>query len=290
MNIRSALIAATKKLQQKNIPSARLDAEVLLSFILKKPREWLLSHDDTALRPRAYQQFQSLAARRAKYEPIAYIIGHKDFFGQTFKVSPAVLIPRPETELLVEEVLSRAGRSDKKSPKIVDIGTGSGVIALSLAKNLPKARILALEAYADALNLAKFNARQLKLPKAAIMFKKADLLAGVSAKQIDGAILVANLPYLDRDTAKNYPPVIRRELSYEPASALYAKKHGTALYEKLFQQIVKLPIRPQALIIEIDSHHWREFLKLAKEYFPSCKIAVSKDYAGKHRLISIDWE
>lgn len=283
--IKSELFKAKKILKARGISSYDLDAEVLLSEILERPREYLISHDDAKLGASQLRRYLGFIARRAKFEPVAYIIGRKYFFNLPFKVSSGSLIPRPETELLVEEVLKRVRQSGEKSPKIIDIGTGSGSIALSLAKNLPKAKIWALEASADALKLAKFNAKALRL---SIQAEKSDLLSAMSTAEIKDAILVANLPYLDRTIAKSYPLEIRRGLKYEPSSALYAGKHGTAVYEKLFKQIARMKVRPQYLIIEIDSHYWRDFLKLAKKYFPSCKVVEKKDYAGKYRMITID--
>ena len=289
INIRSAMDSAAKRLKARHIGSWRLDSEVLLAYTLKKPREWLFSHDDQHISVRSARLYRELVGRREKYEPIAYIIGQKDFFGQTFRVNPSVLIPRPETELLVEEVLDLIEASDENTPKIIDIGTGSGVIALSLAKHLPKAKIWALEAFPDAIKLAKFNAKWLNL---AIKLKKSDLLESVPDAIIKDSILVANLPYLDRAIARTYPPVIRRELAYEPSQALYAAKSGTALYEKLFRQLGRIKrasgVEPRAIIIEIDSHYWRDFLKSAKAHFPSRAISVRKDYAGKRRMIVID--
>lgn len=283
MTIAQALIRADKKLQSKSISSARLDAEVLFGFALNKPREYLLAHGEKYLTPAEQKKCSALIGRRAKHEPVAYIIGSKEFYGLKLKVNKNALIPRPETELLVDEIIALAPPQGAKTA-ILDIGAGSGAIALALAKRLPQAKIWALEASADALNLAKFNAKELRLK---ISFIKSDLLKNAESKIINGAILAANLPYLDKDETKNFPLEIKRGLKYEPAGALYAKNRGTELYAELFAQINERDLKPAYLIAEIGSNNWRDFLRLAKKYFPAVSIEIKKDYANRPRILII---
>lgn len=286
MTIKIALIGAVKKLLKKQIDSAHLDAEVLLSFILKKDREWLLAHDERELTAGQIARFKKLIARRAKYEPLAYIIGYKEFYGLKFTVSPTVLIPRPETEQLVEIVagLAKGITPGAQKPVIIDVGTGSGCIGLTLKKLLPQAQILALEASAKALSIARQNAKNLHL---SVDFNKSDLLAKTSVKSLGGAILAVNLPYLDRAEIAGFPVAIKRGLAYEPPEALYAKKFGTEAYESLFQQINSLPIKPAYLVAEIGAHHYKKFLALTNKYFVQAKIELKKDLAGRERFIII---
>lgn len=286
MTIKQSLHQAIKKLQQKQIDSAHLDAEVLLSHILKKPREWLLAHDDRILTASQTAKFEKLILRRAKYEPLAYIIGYKEFYGLKYKVSPAVLIPRPETEQLVEIVteLARVMPVKGQKPVILDVGSGSGCICLTLRKLLPKAQILALEASTKALFLARQNAKNLHLN---VDFIKSDLLAGVPVKLISGAILAVNLPYLERAEIAKFPLAIRRGLAYEPASALYAKKFGTGAYEALYKQINSLAVKPAYLVTEIGAFHYKKFLALANKYFVQADIELKTDLAGRPRFIII---
>lgn len=283
MDIKMVLNDATKKLAAKKISSARLDAEVILSYVLKKPREYVLAHTERILKPAEQKMCSTLIARRTKYEPIAYLIGEKEFYGLPIKVNKNVLIPRPETELLVSEIICLVQSKGSKST-ILDIGTGSGSIALALAKNLPKARILALDASADALSLAKINAKALRLE---ISFKKSDLLKNVKSEIIKDSILAVNLPYLDKREIKDFPIEIKRGLKYEPQDALYAGKHGTALYEELFEQINSSEFKPSYLVAEIGSHNWRDFFSLAKKYFPQAEISVIKDLANRPRILKI---
>ncbi len=280
-----ALNAATKKLLGKKISSAHLDAEVLLSFVLKLSREKVLAHPENNLTAAQSDKFKKLISRRAKYEPIAYIIGVKEFYGLPIKVSPKVLIPRPETELLVEEVAEYAQKLGPKCLKrpIIDVGTGSGSICLALKKRLPQAQIWGLELSTEALSLARQNAKNLGL---SVKFKKSDLLAGF-IEGLKDSIIVANLPYLDRQEIKDFPIEIKRGLSYEPSEALYADHHGLDAYRAMFAQIKKAKALPRAIFIEIGSAYWRDFLKLAKDNFPQAKIELKKDYAGWPRIITI---
>lgn len=283
MTIRQALDTGAKKLMSKKINSARLDAEVLLSHALKKPREYLIAHWEKPLKANEQKLYSILISRRAKYEPVAYLTGVKEFYGLAIKVNKSVLIPRPETELLVDEIIALAGAKGSKTT-IIDVGTGSGSIALVLAKHLPQARILALDASADALNSAKINAKALKLKIKPI---QSDLLKKVKSQDLAGAILAANLPYLDKNEIKDFPTEIKRGLKFEPQGALYAKKHGTALYEELFKQIIDRDLKPSCLVAEIGSHNWRDFRSLAKKYFPKAEITIVKDLAKRPRILKI---
>lgn len=285
MNITQALTSASKLLSAKKITSAYLDAEVLLAFVLKTSREKILAHPERKLSLTQTKKFQSLIARRAKYEPVAYLLGCKLFYGLPIKVSPQVLIPRPETEQLVELVAEYAIKRDSKGSKtpILDVGTGSGCICLALKKLLTQAQIWGLELSTGALKLARQNSKNLGL---SIDLLKSDLLAGFKGNLRD-AIIVANLPYLDRQELRDFFVEVKRGLSYEPAGALFAGRHGLSAYRKLFKQINRREDKPKAIFIEIGSAFWRDFLKLAKNNFPQADISLIKDLCGKQRFIKI---
>lgn len=288
MTISQALAQAKRKLIAKQISSAQLDAEILLSSILKKPREWLLAHDEKQFKTTEQKKYSILVARRAKYEPVAYLLGQKDFYGLTLKVSPAVLIPRPETEQLVDETvkIARQQTTPGRKPVILDIGTGSGAIALALKKTLPKARILALETSPKALSLARLNAKKLNLK---LDFIKSDLLAKAPVKLLGESILAVNLPYVDKAETRKFPTEIKAGLKYEPSGAIFASRHGTAVYEKLFRQIAKLPTgnKPAYLVAEIGSYHAKKFLALANKYFVQAEISLKKDLFGRDRFLIV---
>jgi len=286
MIISQALNYGYRQLQKKGISSAHLDAEVLLSFVIGKSREFVLTHHEKQLTAGEQRKYLSLLARRAKYEPVAYLLGYKEFYGLKFKVNKKALIPRPETELLVETVVDAYHHSTGSKPAIIDVGTGSGVIALSLKKTLPQARILALEASATALSLGRQNAKNLHLSP---VFIKSDLLAKVPVKWLGGAILAVNLPYVDQAEVAGFSREIRLGLKYEPAEAIFSKRQGTAVYEKLFQQISKLSqtAQPALIVAEIGNYHCKKFLALANKYFVQSEIELKKDLAGRSRFLII---
>lgn len=288
MTVGQALEDGIKKLTATKISSPHLDAEVLLAWLLKSEREKVLAHPEKKLTLSQNDKFKQLIARRAKYEPIAYIIGSKEFYGLRFKVNKNVLIPRPETEELVELAVQYANNLSPRSQKtaILDVGTGSGCIGLVLKKRLPKTRILGLESSLEALKLARQNAKNLGL---SVDFIKSDLLAGFKGNLSD-TIIVANLPYLDRQEIKNFSQEIKIGLKFEPSNALYAGPRGLSAYRSLFKQIIKRRQLPQAIFAEIGSTYWRDFLKLAKGCFPDGKIEIIKDLAGRKRFLAIKWK
>ena len=285
MTISQAIAVATKKLQAKQLTSAQLDAEVLLSFVLKISREKLLTYPEKNLTATQTKKFQQLIIRRAQFKPVAYLIGQNEFYGLQLKVNKNVLIPRPETEELIELIVNLY---KKKRIKIIDIGTGSGAIALALKKELPQASIIALDNSPLALKLARLNAKNNKLK---IEFIKSDLLKKLKKKQLSNSILAVNLPYVSKSEIKNFPLQLKKALSYEPAEAIFARNNGTELYEKLFKQLTTLENKylPQLLLAEIGSYHYQDFLKLAKKYFPDRSVTIKKDLFGRPRFLIVEF-
>jgi len=168
----------------------RLDAHLLLAHVMKQSRSWLLANDDAGLNEEQQQLMRSFIDRRANGEPVAYLVGEKEFYGLTLRVSPAVLVPRPDTETLVEWALELM-RSSPALPSVLDMGTGSGAIALALKHSLPSARVTALDASAEALQVATDNARQLQLD---VQFMLSDWWEGVMEQRFD--LIVSNPPYI----------------------------------------------------------------------------------------------
>jgi release factor glutamine methyltransferase len=204
---------------------ARPDAEALLLHVTRRTRASLLAHQDEPLDPVDAGLYCALVARRLTGEPMQYISGETEFYGMPFRVTPDVLIPRPETEHLVEKVIGLLPCFTK--PRIVDVGTGSGVIAVALAHEWPGAAITAIDISAPALELARWNAERLGFA-ACIRFLQGDLLAPVAVEQFE--IVVSNPPYVaeaDRDSLS----VEVRE--YEPAQALFAGGDGLDVYRRL---------------------------------------------------------
>ena len=269
MTINEALKWGAKKIKSD---SAFLDADILLSYTIKKPKEFLFAHPDKKITKTQLTKYKSFINRRAKHEPIAYITGHKEFYGYDFLVSPDVLIPRPETETLIEQI---------KNPKnIIDIGLGSGVIAITLKKLFPKARVYGTEISPRAIVLARKNAKKLKTN---IILKKGNLLSPFK-KLPDNIIITANLPYLSQKEWQSLKPNVKH---YEPKSALIGGKIGIEIYEKLFRQIKKLNPKNATLIIEIGARQKPAIEKLAMKIFQPKKIECHRDLSGKRRIIKI---
>jgi len=282
MTIKEAKIKAIKKLQRASGKEAPIDAEILLAHALKISREELLAHNERIVPAFALAKFHSLVARRAKHEPVAYLVGHKEFFGLQFAVNKHVLIPRPETELIVEEALYSLLTTHYFL--VVDIGTGSGAIAIAIAKNAPNATVIATDISKPALKLAEHNAT-LNDVDDRIVFRRDNLVSQVirSAHLRDGVIITANLPYLPTKVWQKAPADVKK---FEPRTALDGGKDGLKYYDELFHQIVARNIKA-TVICEIDPSQKRSFPRLAKRHFPNAKVEIKNDLAGRPRVVII---
>lgn len=287
MTIKGALHKATQQLNKQKIKSASLDAEVLLAHALNKSREYLLSHPEHTLSNSQRKKFAQYIKRRAKHEPVAYITGHKEFFGFDFLVNKNVLIPRPETETLVEEAIRIVSQMSTVNCQLLDIGTGSGCIAISLAKHLPKAKITAIDSSKQALNVARKNARLNKV-SSRIKFIHGDPLENHNPQPTTHNLILANLPYIPNNEYKQLAPDIK---NYEPKQALIAGPDGLKYYRQLFKQlqgpIFLYSYIPMFLILELAPTQIKSIKKLAKKYFPLAQINFKKDLADKHRVAVI---
>lgn len=205
---------------------ARLDAQLLLSRRLQQSRTWLLAHDDDLMTAQAWAAFESDVARRAGGEPLAYIVGQREFHGLTLQVTPSVLVPRPETELLVDWGLEHlAARRRAGSPlTAIDLGTGSGAIALAIKHRHPAVGMMAVDRSQDALQVARANARSLALE---IEFAFSDWWAAAAGRTFDLAL--ANPPYIDADDGH------LQQLSHEPADALTPGRDGMSAIREVIQ-------------------------------------------------------
>ncbi|MDA8219258.1 MAG: peptide chain release factor N(5)-glutamine methyltransferase, partial [Dehalococcoidales bacterium] len=232
MTIRAALSEGAALLHQGGIDEPRLVAEVLLAHALDLDRARLYARMDQPLGQEALRRWQEVLARALQHEPVAYITGHREFYGLDLYVDGNVLIPRPETETLVEEALawSRAFVARAGSPPtIVDVGTGSGAIAVSLAVHLPGTTVYAVDISADALRVAKRNAHQHGVTDQ-VVFLHGDLLAPL-VHHVD--LICANLPYLTEEEMRRLPPHIAK---HEPGEALAAGIDGLDVYRALLAQ------------------------------------------------------
>ena len=261
-------------------PTARIEAEVLLRHALDIDRARLYCRLDQELLPGELERFVSLLDRRLVGEPVAYIIGHREFYGLDFLVDRRVLIPRPETESLVEAVLGWFGKSDARTT-IADVGTGSGAVAISLATNLPHARIIAVDSSFEALEVAAMNVA-LHGVEDRVSLVCGDLLEPVAGR-LD--VVVANLPYIPRSRLAALPHDIR---DFEPLSALDGGEDGLDPYRRLFAQASQRYDLPELILIEIDPDQREAILELVHRHFPNARVSVLKDYAALDRVVSVD--
>jgi release factor glutamine methyltransferase len=254
-----------------------LDAQVLLAHILTKPRSWVMAHPDHELNLEQQDALLSSTGHLVKGEPLPYILGHWEFFGLDFEVTSHVLIPRPETELLVEKALDWLERHPSLRSAI-DVGTGSGCIAISLASRIHDLRLVATDISPKALEIAKRNAEKYSVTDR-IDFQCCDLFPS-DKKSFD--LIVANLPYIPTDKMKVLPI-----FGKEPTLALDGGFDGLDLLRKLITSAPKF-ISPDGLILlEIESSKGKETLSLAYNTFPAASIHLHRDLAGQDRLIEI---
>ncbi len=270
-----------------------LDAELILSHVLTKTREYLFTHPEKKLTKPQISKFYGLAKRRLKGEPVAYLTGKKEFFGLEFLVDKNVLVPRPETELIVEEALKRFRIYDLGFTNVVDIGTGSGNIIISIARSLRRAKRNKINFYAvdisrKALNIAKKNAGKNKLEKS-IKFIKSDLLGYFLKKKIglENVLIVANLPYVSPEIYKKY----RENLKFEPKRALISGDKGLRHYKRLIGEVRRICVARHALratcFMEISPEQKDRLSRIVRKALPTAKIKVFKDISGKVRIAEI---
>ncbi len=276
MTVREILNEATRELETAGMETARLDAEVLLAFCLNCDRLEFLKNPDMQISKSQLAVFNKLVSRRLKWEPVAYITGRKEFWSFTLEVNKGVLIPRPDTEIILEEAL--AVGKNIIAPRIADIGTGSGAIALALAKELPEPKITATDISPAALKVAKKNARNLKLGKN-IEFLKGDLFAPVKGF-FD--IIVSNPPYI---SAAEYEELPRGVKDFEPKIALLAGQTGVEFYEKLIYQSKNHLKKDGWLLMEIGAPQAEKIRDIMQECAFFEDIDVRRDYAGHDRVI-----
>ena len=233
--LRESLQSAITRLTDEHVPSPRLNAETLLMFTLNCDRAHLYAHPERELTAEEQSRYDEALTQRSKGVPAQYITGHQEFWGLDLIVSPAVLIPRPETEHLIETVLPLARA--RKAPRIADVGTGSGAIALALAKELPSAEIHATDNSPVALEIAEANAARLQLefrsqnqhaPERRIFFHDTDLVTGLEAEAFD--FVVSNPPYVGLSEEDEVQLEVRK---FEPRSAVFAGATGLEVIEKL---------------------------------------------------------
>jgi release factor glutamine methyltransferase len=253
--------------------SARLDAELLLSHILHKPVTHILAHDEAKVGLFREWRYKRLVAKRKKGIPVAYLRGHREFYGFEFKVNRYTLVPRPDTEMLVEAVLGYIQPSDL----LLDIGTGSGCIPISILKYVDGLTAITTDISSSALRVARMNARQLGV-EARIQFIESNLLQNVDLSSLEGRGLVisANLPYVPKNFQVNI------ETHFEPQIALYGGEDGMDIYKRLLKEL--LPIKPKAMFFECF-----DFQKaILVEHAPGYKLRQIKNSSGGAQVMILE--
>ena len=280
MNVKETLNVASEELMKTGSLDAKLEAEVLLRHVLKIDRAAMFRDLDEDVSIEDSGNIASLVKRRAQREPLAYITGFKEFYGLPFIVSEDVLIPRQETELLVDAAIVQAKSLDKNEISIVDVGTGSGAIAVSLALNIPASNIIAVDISEAALAIADDNRRAHGL-YSRVKLRRGNLLDPITDK-ID--ILVSNPPYIRSERLTS----LQEEVLKEPLVALDGGYDGLELIKRLLFQAVDKMSNPGAILFEIDSDQAFEAVKLSQQFFPSAITTVLKDLSNDERAILIE--
>jgi len=276
MQLREALISATERLTKAGVADSRKDAELLLMFALGRNRSFLYSHPEHSLTNEESAQYDDALGKRSQGMPPQYITGHQEFWGMDFVVSPAVLIPRPETEHLVETVLELAQTLGR--PRIVDVGTGSGCIALALTKELPSAEVHAVDISPAALDVARENAKRHHLERR-VAFQQGDLLeVFLSVEPFD--FVVSNPPYIS-ESEKDHLQVEVRE--FEPHLALFSGPSGHEVIERLIQQSQQV-LKPGGwLALEIGAGQHERLTTLLGSW---TNITFVEDLQGIRRVVA----
>jgi release factor glutamine methyltransferase len=311
MDIRAALKEGMAQLRAAQIPSHTLAAELLLMHALGRDRAWIYSHPEESLDSAIAEKFLALIARRATGEPVQYLTGKQEFWGLEFDVTPAVLIPRPETEHVMEVALARLGErgikihmdtgAPREALRVADVGTGSGCLAVAMAWELPHADVFATDVSAPALEVAHRNAVRHQVADR-IHFVQCDLLTGIQkidpssvgvadavrtstqgAAQFD--LILSNPPYVARNEADHLQREVR---DHEPHAALFGGPTGVEMYQRLIDQARDL-LRDRGILVLELGHNSAEHVRAIFDAQPGwAKVAVTMDLAGIPRVFAAE--
>ncbi|MGB4265439.1 MAG: peptide chain release factor N(5)-glutamine methyltransferase [Limnochordia bacterium] len=267
-------------LSEKGCASPRLDAEVLMAHVLNSDRVHLYMNLDRPLEKGEVDAYRRLFGLRGRRIPVAYLTGRKEFYGLEFVVSEAVLIPRPETELLVDEALALL--QAVPNPRILDLGTGSGVIGITLASRLQQASVLAVDISESALEIARINADRLQVADQ-LSFLQSDMFSQIPREPFD--LICANLPYIPTSELEN----LEQEVRQEPKAALDGGPDGLGNYRILIRHAPDFLAKGGHVLMEIGHDQKQVVVDLAVERgFAECQ--VKQDYAGMDRVVIMRWQ
>lgn len=284
-SLRQVIRATHTTLETFDIPDARLEAEVMVMNAMRMPRQDLFANQEMEVSGQQEQELSSVVERRRTREPLAYILGRKEFYGVNLLVNSDVLIPRPETELIVEHTLFMGLMGMETAElTIADVGTGTGAIAINLALHLPSAKIYAIDHYDPVLDVSSYNIRSHNVADR-ITLLKGDLLDPLP-EPVD--LIVANLPYVPTERIPHLQP----EIQWEPAEALDGGEDGLDLIRRLLEQAAD-PKYPRLknngiIILELDPDQIPEVTNHTNNLFPSAQISVELDLAQNERIFVIN--
>jgi release factor glutamine methyltransferase len=271
-----------QKLEHAAVPSAPLAAELLLMHVLRRDRTFLYAHPEEQITTAQVEAFFALIEKRAAGTPTQYLTGKQEFWGLEFEVSPDVLIPRPETEHLIEVALARIGESRRNNPlRIADVGTGSGCIAVALAKEFPNAQIFATDISPAALIVAKRNATRHDFADRVTVIE-CNLLDGIPQQPLLD-IIVSNPPYVARKDAASLPIDVRE---HEPELALFAGEDGMSIYPPLIAQAAAHLAEGGLLVMELGAGLFEPVSDLLEARSGWTRVSATEDLAGIVRVIS----
>ncbi len=279
VTVGAGLASAAERLRATS-DSPRADAQLLLAHALGTSRDWLVAHTDARMDPVLGERFEGYVRRRSCGEPVAYILQAAWFYGREFTVGPAVLVPRPETEHLIDEALAHLRGAPGKSPRLLDIGSGSGAIACTLAAELQGAEVTGTEISPTALDIACENARRLGVASRC-EFILGDLAVPVRGRRFDAVL--ANLPYVPTAQIAPAPDPV----SFEPRLALDGGADGLDLYRRLLPGLAA-SLQPGGLVLlEAAPASMAALAALASDAFPNGTVSIGSDYAGLERFIRV---
>ena len=279
--LREFLRDSRRRLAEAGTLEPRLESEVVLTDVLGIPRHRLYAYQDDTIPDEAAETLEKAVQRRLRREPLAYILGHREFYGVDLTVGPGVMVPRPETEMLIERaMLVCMERMERAGLVVADVGTGSGGIAVNLAMHLPGVRLYATDISADALEVARVNVDKFGLGQRVTLLK-GDLLEPLPGR-VD--VIVANLPYIPSARLKGLQP----ELAWEPRTALDGGADGMVMLRRLMGQAAGKLAVDGVMLLEIDPGQGESLRRMATRLFPGAATSVEKDLAGLDRIFVVE--
>lgn len=275
MNFFEALAHGCAVLKKSNVEDAVRSCEILLCFAAQKSHAFVLSHAEEKLTLAQQMIFEDAILRRAQHEPLAYIVGEKEFFSCVFEVNEHVLIPRPETELLLEKSLQSLRALPQEALSVCDVGTGSGILACLIKKNIPQARVTAVDVSPQALEVAKKNAQNLNV---SLDFVEGSLLEGVKGPF---HAVISNLPYI---STKEFCDLTLSVKEFEPYEALVGGETGTELIEQLIEQAKDKGYKEGMMLLEVGFTQARAVAKKMEQH-GFIKVETFQDLSGIERVV-----